>query len=136
MDTEYILSYTAKEIDEKLREIDGLEDCINTKISNAIANIDLGLPRIEKEATDTVCVLEPNTLYVFPEMRILNITLGGAVNKNIIQEYKFRFISGDTATTLILPESVRGNIVTEENSVVEVSIVDNFAICQTWEAIK
>lgn len=89
------------------------------------------VPRIE--ISDSDATIEPNKFYVFPEMVSLSISFGGEVDTKIVQEYKFRFISGETATTLTLPETVIGDITVEANSIVEVSIIDNYAVCQSWE---
>lgn len=88
------------------------------------------VPRIE--LSDSVTTIEPNKFYVFPEMASLSITFGGEQDKEIIQEYKFRFISGATPTTLSLPESVVGDITVDANCVVEVSIIDGYAVSQSW----
>ena len=84
------------------------------------------------ELSDSVVTLEPNQLYVFPEMASLSITFGGEADSGAVQEYQFRFISGVVATTLILPKAVKGDIIVNANSVVEVSVVDNYAISQSW----
>lgn len=89
-----------------------------------------GIQRVE--ISDSVVTLEPNEFYVFPEMSTLSITLGGEANDTIVQEYKFRFISGNTATTLELPSDVKGNISVPANSVIEVSVIDNYAVSQSW----
>lgn len=88
------------------------------------------IPRVEM--SDKVATIEPNVFYVFPEMDLLYITFGGEPNTAIVQEYKFRFTSGATPTTLMLPNNVIGDIVVPANSVVELSIIDGFAVCQTW----
>lgn len=87
-------------------------------------------PRVE--LSDSIVTLEPNKFYVFPEMASLSVTLGGEADSGAVQEYQFRFISGAVATTLILPEAVKGDITVDANSVVEVSVVDNYAISQSW----
>lgn len=113
--------------------IDGLatEEYVNDAISNInIPNVDRA--RIEKTSSDTSVSLEPNKLYVFPEMTSLEISLGGTVNTSIVQEYTFRFTSGTTATTLILPENIKGEITIEANKIYEVSIVDNLLLSQSW----
>ena len=91
------------------------------------------IPRIEMASTDTTATIEPNTLYVFPEMASLNITLGGTIDTRIAQEYRFRFTSGATATTLTLPANVVGEITVEANKVYEVSILDGYLVSQSWE---
>jgi hypothetical protein len=106
----------------------GTEEEFAEKLAAELPTTDIR--RIETDEEEIT--IEPNTLYVFPEMASLSISLGGSVNHEILQEYKFRFISGATATTLILPESVVGDITVDANSVVEVSIVDNYALSHSW----
>lgn len=102
-------------------------------VDDAIANIDLSFGDMQRiEVSDSEVVIEPNQLYVFPEMASLSITFGGEADSGAVQEYQFRFISGAVATTLILPEAVKGDITVDANSVVEVSVVDNYAISQSW----
>ena len=91
------------------------------------------IPRIEMASTDTTATIEPNKLYVFPEMASLDITLGGTIDTSIVQEYRFRFTSGATATTLTLPSTVVGEISVEANKVYEVSILDGYLVIQSWE---
>ena len=124
------LSDYAKKTD--LPNIDGLatEEYVDSAISNITSS---EIPRIEKTSSDTSVSLEPNKLYVFPEMTSLEISLGGTVNTSIVQEYTFRFTSGTTATTLILPENIKGGITIEANKIYEVSIVDNLLLSQSWE---
>lgn len=94
---------------------------------------DTAIPRIEMASTDTTAIIEPNTLYVFPEMASLEITIGGTVDTSIVQEYRFRFTSGATATTLTLPSNVVGEISVDANKVYEVSILDGYLVSQSWE---
>lgn len=102
-------------------------------VDDAIANIDLSFGDMQRiEISDSEVVIEPNQLYVFPEMASLSVTLGGEADSGAVQEYQFRFISGAVATTLILPDAVKGDITVDANSVVEVSVVDNYAISQSW----
>jgi hypothetical protein len=88
------------------------------------------IPRIE--TSENVITIKPNKFYVFPEMTSLDVTLGGEVDSSIVQEYKFRFTSGVTATTLTLSEDIKGDITVDTNSVVEISIIDGYAISQSW----
>ncbi|CDE61306.1 probable acetyl xylan esterase AxeA [Parabacteroides sp. CAG:409] len=52
--------------------------------------------------------LNPNTYYKFGECTSLTITLA-AETGGIFNEYSFEFTSGDTATTLAIPESIKWN---------------------------
>ena len=87
---------------------------------------------ITKTFSDTVIELSPNTFYVFPEMASLSITFYDPISLDIVNEYKFRFISGATATTLSLPSTIVGDITIEANKVYEISIVDNYLVYQSW----
>ena len=50
--------------------------------------------------------LAPNTFYKWGEIAALTITLG-AETDGITNEYCFEFVSGDTATTLTVPDTIR-----------------------------
>lgn len=126
-----VINDTVTSINGQTGDIIGL--ATEEYVDDAIAAIQLDVPRIEKTAEDTEVVLEPNKFYVFPEMASLSIILGGEVNTAIVQEYKFRFASGVVSTTLILPESIKGDIFIGANSVIEISIIDNYAVSQSWE---
>ena len=52
-----------------------------------------GIERVEKLSTDTTVTLEPNKLYIFPEMESLTYTIGEGTG-----EVHFIFRSGATAT--------------------------------------
>ncbi len=88
-------------------------------------------PRIE--TSESIITLEPNKYYVFPEMATLDITLSGELDSSIVQEFSFRFTSAATATTLVLPETIKGNLTIEANKIYEVSIIDNLLAFQSWE---
>ena len=59
-------------------------------------------PRQEMSSSDTMITLEPNKLYVFPEIASLTVTLAEPSDTNVANEYHFFFTSGATATTLTL----------------------------------
>ena len=87
-----------------------------------------GIERIEKLATDTTVTLEPNKLYVFPEMESLTYTIGGGTG-----EVHFIFKSGATATRVVHPAGVNiGNFSVESNKVYEVSILEGLLTSQNW----
>lgn len=122
-------------------EVDNFIKTINGKTPDQNGNINIvegnsessKIPRITKTTIDNISSIEPNKYYVFPEMSSLTITLGGELDNSIVQEYKFRFISGNTATTLILPNTIIGEINIEANKIYEVSIIDNLLLSQSWE---
>lgn len=83
--------------------------------------------RQEMTSSDTTVTLEPNKLYVFPEMASLTITLGTPSNANVTNEYHFFFTSGQTATTLTLNDVLSDAYSIEANMKYEVSILENVA---------
>ena len=86
-----------------------------------------GIERIEKLATDTTVTLEPNKLYVFPEMESLTYTIEGT------GEVHFIFRSGATATRVVHPDGVNiGSFTVESNKVYEVSILEGLLTSQNW----
>lgn len=87
-----------------------------------------GIERIEKLATDTVVTLEPNKLYVFPEMTSLAYTIGEGTG-----EVHFIFKSGATATRVVHPSNVNiGSFSVDANKVYEVSILEGLLTSQNW----
>lgn len=90
--------------------------------------------RIEKDAVDTDVTLEPNKLYIFPEMATLNITLSETVDTAVANEFHFVFQSSATATTLILPDTVAlpDGFSVDANKIYEISILENMMLAQSW----
>lgn len=83
--------------------------------------------RQEMQNTDTIVTLEPNKLYVFPEMESLTVSLGTPTDNNVANEYHFFFTSGATATTLTLNDVLSDAYSIEANMKYEVSILENVA---------
>lgn len=75
----------------------------------------------------------PNILYNFGEIDQLKV---GFIEEEVdkANEYKFSFISGETATVLTLPSSVKwvNELTVEANKRYEISVVDNVAL---WCAV-
>lgn len=87
-----------------------------------------GIERIEKLSTDTTVTLEPNKLYVFPEMESLTYTLGEGSG-----EIHFIFKSGATATRVVHPSNVNiGSFTVDSNKVYEVSVLEGLLTSQNW----
>lgn len=87
-----------------------------------------GIERIEKLSTDTTVTLEPNKLYIFPEMTSLTYTIGEGTG-----EVHFIFRSGATATRVVHPDGVNiGSFSVESNKVYEVSILEGLLTSQSW----
>ena len=92
-----------------------------------------GTVRVEKGSTDTTVELEPNKLYIFPEMASLTYTLAEPADASVANEYHFVFKSGSTATELVHPSTVNvGNFSAESNRVYEVSILEGLLTSQNW----
>lgn len=88
--------------------------------------------KVESGGSGTVTKqINPNTFYEFGEVTSLTITLA-AEESGILNEYMFEFVSGSTATTLSIPQSVGwmgGEAPTiEANKTYQVSIVNNLAV--------
>lgn len=92
-----------------------------------------GTVRAEKGSTDTTVELEPNKLYIFPEMASLTYTLAEPADASVANEYHFVFKSGSTATELVHPSTVNiGSFTVESNRVYEVSILEGLLTSQNW----
>lgn len=90
-----------------------------------------GIERIEKLATDTTVTLEPNKLYIFPEMASLTYAIGEGTG-----EVHFIFKSGATATRVVHPANVNiGSFTVESNKIYEVSILEGLLTSQNWSVI-
>ena len=87
-----------------------------------------GIERVEKLSTNTTVTLEPNKLYVFPEMESLTYAIGEGTG-----EVHFIFKSGSTATRVVHPAGVNiGSFSVESNKVYEVSILEGLLTSQSW----
>lgn len=95
--------------------------------------VEATIPKQEMEVDDTSVTLQPDNYYIFPEMSTLTITLGSEIQGKA-NAYWFSFDSGDTATTLSLPETVQTDIVVEPNMHYECMIVGNYMTFEEWEA--
>ena len=92
-----------------------------------------GTVRVEKGSTDTTVELEPNKLYIFPEMASLTYTLAEPADASVANEYHFVFKSGSTATELVHPSTVNvGNFSIDANKVYEVSVLEGLLTSQNW----
>lgn len=91
-------------------------------------------PRVAMTAQDTTPTLDPNKLYVFPEMSALAITLATPTDNTIVNEYHFIFASGATPTTLTIPAAVKtpDGFTVDANMVYEVSILEGAMTAQSW----
>lgn len=102
-------------------------------VDDAVGGVSAATPCQQMTAEDTTVTLQPNVLYVFPEMATLTVTLATPANTAIANEYIFTFTSGSTATTLSIPDSVITDIAVEPNTYYECSIIDNHMVFHEWE---
>lgn len=87
-----------------------------------------GIERVENLDTDTAVTLEPNKLYIFPEMESLTYTIGEGMG-----EVHFIFRSGATATRVVHPSNVNiGSFSVDANKVYEISILEGLLTSQNW----
>lgn len=59
------------------------------------------------ESTETTVELQPNKFYKFGEVTELNLSLAEIADNTQLNEFMFEFISGETATTLTLPDTIK-----------------------------
>lgn len=120
---------------DAVRGVTGDNGTLNlSQIITAIGGMTMPIPRITKTSADTTSALDPNKLYVFPEMSSLTITLNTPSNANIANEYHFTFESGTTATTLTIPATIKqpDGFTVESNMHYEVSILEGAMTAQGW----
>ena len=82
------------------------------------------------ESTETTLELQPNKFYKFGEVTELNLTLAEITDNTQLNEFMFEFISGETATTLILPDTIKWAETPsiEANKIYQCSIVNNIGL--------
>lgn len=114
-------------------------DSTNVDVGKVTGNDGLdgasGVPvRVEKTASDTTVEIEPNKLYIFPEISSLTYTLATPSDTSIANEYHFVFRSGATATELVHPAnvSVPDGFAVDKNKVYEISILEGCMAYQSW----
>lgn len=105
---------------------------INIADEIANGNISAEITQVDHGTTDTTFTLPPNQYHTWGEVTSLTLTLGAETSEQA-DGYWFSFDSGDTATTLSLPETVKTDIVVEPNMHYECSIVGNYMTFEEWE---
>lgn len=94
--------------------------------------VSVSLSQVSHGTSDTTYTLPANEYHTWDEVAALTITLASGESGKV-NEYLFSFTSGDTPTTLSLPEAIRTDIVVESNTRYECSIVDNYMVFREWE---
>lgn len=94
---------------------DGVDGSANFKIENS---------------TETTLEIEANKYYQFGTVTELNIALKEPTDTTILNEYMFEFISGETATTLTLPDTIKWleEPTIEASKTYQCSIVNNIGV--------
>ena len=95
-------------------------------------NISSGTAQVDHGSSDTTFELPPNQYHTWGEVASLTLTLGSGTDGQV-NGYWFSFDSGDTATTLSLPESIKTDIVVEANTHYECIIIGNYMTFCDWE---
>ena len=88
--------------------------------------------QVDHDTSDTTFELPANQYHTWGEVSSLTLTFGSGTDGQV-NGYWFSFDSGDTATTLSLPETVQTDIVVEPNMHYECSIVGNYMTFSDWE---
>lgn len=99
--------------------------------TSADLNIQSQTTQTDHGTADTTFTLPPNQYHTWGEVTSLTLTLGAATS-GVVNGYWFSFDSGDTATTLSLPETVQTDIVVEPNTHYECMIVNNYMTFYDW----
>lgn len=95
--------------------------------------ISINIPLVSHGVSDTTFNLTPNIYHKWDQVESLTLTLADET-PNIVNQYMFSFISGETATTLILPETIKTNMVVKPNMCYQCKIFDNKLSFEEWEA--
>lgn len=106
-------------------EVSGDKTSADYKISEQVTQTDHG-------TADTTFTLPANEIHTWGEVASLTLTLG-AETSGVANGYWFSFDSGDTATTLSLPDTVQTDIVVEPNTHYECMIVNDYMTFYDWE---
>ena len=94
-------------------------------------NIQSQTTQTDHGTADTTFTLPANQYHTWGEVASLTLTLA-AEETGVVNEYHFAFDSGDTATTLSLPEGIQTDIVVEPSTHYECSIIDNYMTFRDW----
>lgn len=81
------------------------------------------------QQTETTVEIAPNVLNVWGEVAELDITLAPG-KEGVCNEYMIEFVSGEKATTLILPADIKWAALPQiqQNKAYQISIINNFGV--------
>lgn len=111
---------------------------VNEKISSLSGYVESNFMRkaepVIVEQTETTVEIQPNVLNVWGTVATLTITLAEA-DPTKYNEYMIQFESGDSPTTLTLPNTVEWltDAAIEANTTYQISIVNNLGIMEGWQ---
>lgn len=94
-------------------------------------NLSTFTPIVNHGTGSTTMAIAPNTFHVWGTVNALNLTLTAPTDSSVYNEYMFRFTSGSTPTTLILPSSIvwiNEAPEIEANTTYECSIINNLGV--------
>lgn len=111
-------------------QINGVE--LNGNKTSADLGISAKETQVDHGTEDTTFQLPPNEYHTWGQVSSLTLTLG-AETSGVVNGYWFSFDSGDTATTLSLPDTIKTDIVVEPNMHYECSIIGNYMTFAEWE---
>lgn len=111
------------------------KDKFTEEVRNSIDNY----PEINHGTSDTTFTLTPNTFHVWDKVTSLDLSFEEET-VGITNEFLFQFTSGSTATTLILPDTIKwadNSVPTiETNMIYQVSILKGLASCLVFPSIS
>lgn len=89
---------------------------------------------VDHGTDDTTFVLTPNVLHKWGEVASLTLTLATPEDSTIVNYYMAEFVSGATATTLTMPDSIvwQSELAIEAGKTYQISIVDNLGVIGGW----
>lgn len=120
---------SAAEFNALKQQVTGIENNVST-INNKVTNLEAKTNFKLINETATTKTISPNIYYKWGEVAELNITLGDAANDDIVNEYMIEFISGATATNLVLPADLKyeEELIIEANKIYQINIVNNIVV--------
>lgn len=89
---------------------------------------------VDHGTSDATFELTPNKLHRWGEMGSLTLTLAAPTDGTIVNHYMVEFVSGATATTLTMPDSIvwQSELAIEAGKTYQISIVDNLGVIGGW----
>lgn len=117
------MSYNSK---YKGTEVEEALDSIKNKAEKVVV--------VDHGTGDATFELTPNRLHRWGEMSSLTLTLAAPTDDTIVNHYMVEFVSGATATTLTMPDSIvwQSDLAIEAGKTYQISVVDNLGVIGGW----